>query len=86
MVSVYKTEKITMPANDLTNDLDAIPNPTRAGYNFTGWYTKDGKSLNVNNITEGHHEGHHPLCPLGVRPNAPICHPLTVTGGTVTVK
>lgn len=76
VVSAYKTQKIN------ADDLAAIPDPTRAGYNFTGWYTKGGTSLNVNEITTkdmtkditfyAHWE--------------PIYHPLTVTGGTVTVK
>ena len=78
VVSAYKTEKIN------ADDLTAIPDPTRAGYNFTGWYTKDGKLFDVNNtaITEDItlHAG------WEFDPNAPGCHPLTVTGGTVTVK
>ena len=90
-VPVYRTEKITDTiANDLkATDLDAINDPKRAGYNFTGWYTEDGKPedgklFNVKDtaITEN--------ITLYARwefdPNAPGCHPLTVTGGTVTVK
>jgi len=84
VVPVYRTEKITeTKANDLkADDPNAIPNPTRAGYNFTGWYTKDGASLNVNdiitkNMTEDITFYAH---------WAPVYHPLTVTGGTVTVK
>ena len=84
VVPVYRTEKITeTKANDLkADDPNAIPNPTRAGYNFTGWYTKDGTSLNVNdiitkNMTEDITFYAH---------WAPVYHPLTVTGGTVTVK
>ena len=76
VVSAYKTEKIK------ADDLKAIPNPTRAGYNFTGWYTKDGTSLNVNDIIA-----------KGMTEDitfyahwVPVYHPLTVTGGTVTVK
>ena len=81
VMSVYKTEKLN------ANDLAAINDPTRTGYNFTGWYTedgKDGKRFDVNNtaITED--------TTLYARwefdPDAPSCHPLTVTGGTVTVK
>ena len=90
-VPVYETEKITATkANDLNaTDLDAINAPTRTGYKFTGWYTEDGKPedgklFNVKDtaITED--------ITLYARwefdPNAPGCHPLTVTGGTVTVK
>lgn len=85
-VPVYKTEKITdTKANDLkATDLDAINAPTRTGYKFTGWYTEDGKLFNVKEtaITEDTtlYAG------WEFDPNAPSCHPLTVTGGTVTVK
>ena len=80
-VPVYKTEKIT---DTKANDLTAIHDPTRAGYKFTGWYTEDGNLFNVKDtaITEDItlHAG------WEFDPNAPVCHPLTVTGGTVTVK
>ena len=80
-VPVYKTEKIT---DTKANELTAINAPTRADYNFTGWYTADGKLFDVNKtaITEDItlHAG------WEFDPNAPGCHPLTVTGGTVTVK
>ena len=85
-VPVYETEKIT---DTKANELTAINAPTRAGYNFTGWYTtadgkpEDGK-FDVNNtaITDDItlYAGWEP------DPNAPVCHPLTVTGGIVTVK
>lgn len=90
-VPVYETEKITdTKANDLkATDLDAINHPTRTGYNFIGWYTtpdgkpEDGKfDVKETAITKD--------ITLYARwefdPNAPDCHPLTVTGGTVTVK
>ena len=80
-VPVYKTEKIT---DTKANELTAIHDPTRAGYKFTGWYTEDGNLFNVNEtaITEDItlHAG------WEFDPNAPVCRPLTVTGGTVTVK
>ena len=83
VVSAYKTQKIN------ADDLAAIPNPTRAGYNFTGWYTtpdgkpEDGKfDVKETAITKD--------ITLYARwkfdPNALDCHQLTVTGGTVTVK
>lgn len=90
-VPVYETEKITdTKANDLKEtDLDAINHPTRTGYNFIGWYTtadgkpEDGKfDVDKTEITKD--------ITLYARwefdPNAPSCRPLTVTGGTVTVK
>ena len=82
-VPVYKTEKII---GTKANDLTAIHDPTRAGYKFTGWYTDtDGKQLfnaDETAITEDItlHAG------WEFDPNAPVCRPLTVTGGTVTVK
>ena len=85
-VPVYETEKITdTKANDLkATDLDAINAPTRTGYKFTGWYTEDGKRFYVKDtaITDDItlHAG------WEFDPNAPSCRPLTVTGGTVTVK
>ena len=72
-VPVYKTEKIN------ADDLTAIPNPTRAGYNFTGWYTKDGTSLNVNDIITK-------AMTKDITFYAHWVPVLTVTGGTVTVK
>ena len=83
-VPVYKTEKIT---DTKANELTAIHDPTRAGYKFTGWYTEDGKDdklfdVDKTAITEDItlHAG------WEFDPNAPVCRPLTVTGGTVTVK
>ena len=80
-VPVYKTEKIT---DTKANELTAINDPIRAGYKFTGWYTDDNQLVDVNkteimeDITL--HAG------WEFDPNAPVCHPLTVTGGIVTVK
>ena len=85
-VPVYETEKITdTKANDLkATDLDAINAPTRTGYKFTGWYTDNDQLFDVKEtaITEDItlHAG------WEFDPDAPSCHPLTVTGGTVTVK
>ena len=83
-VPVYKTEKIT---DTKANELTAIHDPTRVGYKFTGWYTEDGKDSKLFNVKDTAimeditlHAG------WEFDPNAPVCHPLTVTGGTVTVK
>ena len=80
-VPVYKTEKIT---DTKANELTAIHDPTRAGYKFTGWYTDKDQLFDVKEtaITEDItlHAG------WEFDPDAPSCHPLTVTGGTVTVK
>ena len=82
VVPVYTTKKITK------DEVDKLT-PTRPGYNFTGWYTtadgkpEDGKfDVDKTEITKN--------TTLHARwefdPNALVCHPLTVTGGTVTVK
>ena len=83
-VPVYETEKIT---DTKANELTAIHDPTRVGYKFTGWYTEDGKDSKLFNVKDTAimeditlHAG------WEFDPNAPVCHPLTVTGGTVTVK
>ena len=73
VVSAYKTEKIK------ADDLAAIPDPTRPGYNFTGWYTKDGTPFKVDEIiTKDITED--------ITFYAHWVPVLTVTGGTVTVK
>ena len=85
-VPVYKTEKITdTKANELTaTDLKAINNPSRPGYKFTGWYTDDDQLFVVKDTAIMEDITLHAGWEFD--PNAPGCHPLTVTGGTVTVK
>ena len=76
-VPVYETEKII---GTKANDLTAIPKPTRAGYNFTGWYT-DTDYKQLFNADE--------TITKDITLYAgwvPVYHPLTVTGGIVTVK
>ena len=80
-VPVYKTEKIT---DTKANELTAIHDPTRAGYKFTGWYTEDGQPFDVNETAIMEDTPLHAGWEFD--PNAPGFHPLTVTGGTVTVK
>ena len=80
-VPVYKTEKIT---ETKANDLTAIHDPTRPGYKFTGWYTEDGKLFNVKDTAIMEDITLHAGWEFD--PNAPGYRPLTVTGGTVTVK
>ena len=79
VVSAYKTEKIN------ANDLAAIPNPTRAGYNFTGWYTADNQPFDVNEIiTKDMTEDITFYAHWELAPKAPVCHPLTVKDGVIT--
>lgn len=81
VVSAYKTKKIN------ADDLKAIPNPTRAGYNFTGWYTEKGQPFDVNEITTKDMTKDITFyARWEPAPKAPVCYPLTVTGGIVTVK
>ena len=83
-VPVYKTEKIT---DTKANELTAIHDPTRAGYKFTGWYTEDGKDGKLFDVDEtAITEDITLYARWEFDPNAPGCHPLTVTDGTVTVK
>ena len=88
-VPVYETEKITdTKANDLkATDLDAINHPTRTGYKFTGWYTEDGKDGKLFDVDKtAITEDITLYAGWESDPNAPVYHPLTVTGGIVTVK
>ena len=79
VVSAYKTKKIN------ADDLAAIPDPTRAGYNFAGWYTKDGTSLNVNDIiAKDMTEDITFYAHWELAPKAPVCHPLTLKDGVIT--
>ena len=80
-VPVYETEKII---GTKANDLKAINDPTRPGYKFTGWYTEDGNLFNVKDTAIMEDINLHAGWEFD--PNAPSCRPLTVTGGTVTVK
>ena len=87
VVPVYRTEKITeTKANDLkADDPNAIPNPTRAGYNFTGWYTADNQPFNVNKIiTKDITEDITFYARWEPAPKAPVCHPLTLKDGVIT--
>lgn len=65
----------------------ALGTPTKQGYIFTGWYTDADCKIrypdaqlftNINRITL--------YAGWKFDPDALVCHPLTVTGGTVTVK
>ena len=68
-------------------DITALDTPTKQGYTFTGWYTDPACKTrypdaqlftNINGITL--------YAGWKFDPNALVCHQLTVTGGTVTVK
>ena len=79
VVSAYKTQQIN------ANDLKAIPDPTRAGYNFTGWYTEKGQPFDVNEIiTKDMTEDITFYARWELAPKAPVCHPLTLKDGVIT--
>ena len=80
VMSVYKTEKIK------ANDLAAINAPKRTGYNFTGWYTDTDGNQRFNADETAITDDITLYAGWEPDPNAPVCHPLTVTGGIVTVK
>lgn len=72
---------------DYGANIAALGTPTKQGYSFTGWYTDptcknrypDAQLFtNINGTTL--------YAGWKFDPNALGCHPLTVTGGTVTVK
>lgn len=72
---------------DYGANIAALGTPTKQGYSFTGWYTDaDCKTrypdaqlfTNINGITL--------YAGWKFDPDALVCHPLTVIGGTVTVK
>ena len=88
-VTLVDGDTITPKKIDYGADITALDKdkPTKQGYTFTGWYTDaDCKTrypdaqlfTNINGITL--------YAGWKFDPDALVCHQLTVTGGTVTVK
>lgn len=86
-VTLVDGDKSEKKKIDYGADIAALGTPTKQGYTFTGWYTDaDCKTrypdaqlfTNINGITL--------YAGWKFAPNALVCHSLTVTGGTVTVK
>ena len=86
-VTLVDGDTITPKKIDYGADIAALGTPTKQGYTFTGWYTDaDCKTrypdaqlfTNINGITL--------YAGWKFDPDALVCHQLTVTGGTVTVK
>ena len=86
-VTLVDGDKSEKKKIDYGADIAALGTPTKQGYTFTGWYTdEDCKTrypneqlfTNINGITL--------YAGWKFDPNALVCHSLTVTGGTVTVK
>lgn len=86
-VTLVDGDKSEKKKIDYGADIAALGTPTKQGYTFTGWYTDadcktrypDAKLFtNINGITL--------YAGWKFDPDALVCHQLTVTGGTVTVK
>ena len=88
-VTLVDGDTITPKKIDYGADITALDKdkPIKPGYTFTGWYTDPACKTrypdaqlftNINGITL--------YAGWKFNPNALGCHPLTVTGGTVTVK
>ena len=86
-VTLVDGDKSEKKKIDYGADIAALGTPTKQGYTFTGWYTDaDCKTrypdaqlfTNINGITL--------YAGWELDPDALVCHQLTVTGGTVTVK
>ena len=88
-VTLVDGDTITPKKIDYGADITALDKdkPTKQGYNFTGWYTDEDCTTrypdaqlftNINGTTL--------YAGWKFDPDALVCHSLTVTGGTVTVK
>ena len=86
-VTLVDGDKSEKKKIDYGADITALDAPTKQGYTFTGWYTDaacktrypDAQLFtNINGITL--------YAGWKFDPDALVCHSLTVTGGTVTVK
>ena len=68
-------------------DITALGEPTKQGYTFTGWYTDaDCKTRYPDAQLFTNIKGTKLYAGWKFDPDALVCHPLTVIGGTVTVK
>ena len=77
-------KKIAYGANIAALDKDK---PTKQGYTFTGWYTDaDCKTRYPDAQLFTNINGTKLYAGWKFNPDALVCHPLTVIGGTVTVK
>ena len=86
-VTLVDGDKSEQKKIDYGADITALDTPIKQGYTFTGWYTDPACKTrypdaqlftNINGTTL--------YAGWKFDPNALVCHQLTVTGGTVTVK
>ena len=88
-VTLVDGDKITPKKIDYGADITALDKdkPIKPGYTFTGWYTDaDCKIRYPDAQLFTNINGTKLYAGWKFDPNALGCHPLTVTGGTVTVK
>ena len=72
---------------DYGANIAALGTPTKQGYTFTGWYTdEDCKTRYPDEQLFANINGTKLYAGWKFDPDALVCHPLTVIGGTVTVK
>ena len=72
---------------DYGANIAALGTPTKQGYSFTGWYTdEDCKTRSPDEQLFANINGTKLYAGWKFDPDALVCHPLTVIGGTVTVK
>ena len=88
-VTLVDGDKITPKKIDYGAKITALDKdkPTKPGYTFTGWYTdEDCKTRYPDEQLFTNIKGTKLYAGWKFDPDALVCHPLTVTGGTVTVK
>ena len=86
-VTLVDGDKSEKKKIDYGADIAALGTPTKQGYTFTGWYTDaDCKTKYPDAQLFTNINGTKLYAGWKFDPDALVCHPLTVTGGTVTVK
>ena len=86
-VTLVDGDTITPKKIDYGAKITALSDPTKQGYTFTGWYTdEDCKTRYPDAQLFTNINGTKLYAGWKFDPDALVCHPLTVIGGTVTVK
>ena len=86
-VTLVDGDKSEKKKIDYGADIAALGTPTKQGYTFTGWYTDaDCKTKYPDAQLFTNIKGTKLYAGWKFDPDALVCHPLTVIGGTVTVK
>lgn len=86
-VTLVDGDKSEKKKIDYGADITALDAPTKQGYTFTGWYTDAAcKTRYPDAQLFTNINGTKLYAGWKFDPDALVCHPLTVIGGTVTVK